>query len=255
MMTCSAARPALAALLLCGAPILAGCGGAEAKRQAAGLEPDASPADLYVNMAVAYYQRGQFDAALERGLRAVDEDKRNADAHYILAIIYQRLGKQADADRHFTESVRLDPDNPEYLNARGTILCTRGRYDEALEQFEAAAANPLYATPEVALTNASDCSRRAKRSTDAERYLREGLSRNANYPPALLAMARLNYERGQYQAARDYIARYGRLGRATPAALLLAHRIEAKVGNSSSAEALADTLRRQYPDAPEVMEL
>jgi type IV pilus assembly protein PilF len=173
----------------------------------------------------------------------------------VLAIIYQRLGKQPEADRHFAEALRLDPDNPEYLNARGTILCTRGRFDAAIEQFEAAVDNPLYATPEVALMNASDCSRRAGRSTDAERYLRQALLRNANYPPALLAMARLSYERGEYQPARDYMARYGRVGRATPAALLLAYRIEAKVGNSTSAKALAEALRRQYPDAPEVMDL
>lgn len=250
-----AARRAVVAALVAGAMVLAGCGGAQAKREAAGLDPEGSPADIYVNMAAAYYQRGQLDSALDRGLRALQEDKRNADAHYVLAIVYQRLGKRVDAERHFEEALRLDPDNPEYLNARGTILCTQGRYDAAIEQFDAAAANRLYATPEVALMNASDCSRRAGRGTNAERYLREALSRNANYPPALLAMARLNFDRGDYPSARQYMGRYGQVGRASPSALLLAHRIEARLGNGPAAKALADALRRQYPDAPEVMEL
>ncbi len=249
-------RRGLVAALLCGAVVVGGCGGAQAKRQATGLlDPQESPADLYVNMAAAYYQRGQLDAALERGLRAVHEDKRNANAHYVLSIVYQRLGKRTEADRHFAEALRLEPDNPEYRNAQGTILCSGGRYAEANAAFTAALDNPLYATPEVALMNASDCSRRAGRTADAERYLRQALSRNGQYAPALLAMARLNYERGEHALARDYMARYGRVGRATPAALLLAHNIEAKVGDSASAEALAETLRRQYPDAPEVMEL
>jgi type IV pilus assembly protein PilF len=243
-------------LLLCIA-LLAGCGGSKAKREAAdlGLDQESSPADLYVNMAAAYYQRGQLDAALERGLRALREDKRNADAHYILAIVYRRLGKQAEAERHFGEALRLEPDNPEFLNAQGTTLCAERRYGEAVDLFKQAVANPLYQTPEVALMNASDCSRRAGRSTDAERFLRESLSRNANYPPALLAMARLNQERGDHQAAREYMGRYGRVGRATPDALLLAYRIERGLGNADAAKALADALRTRFPDAPQVMEL
>ena len=245
-----------ARVVLC-VSLLAGCGGGQAKRDAAdlGVDPGGSPADLYVDMAAAYYQRGQLDAALERGLRALHEDKHSADAHYVLAIIYRRLGRSAEAEGHFGEALKLEPNNPEFLNAHGTMLCAEKSYTEALKRFQQAVDNPLYQTPEVALMNASDCSRRANRATDAERYLRESLSRNPNYPPALLAMAQLSYDRGDAKTARDYMMRYGRVGQPTPAALLLAYRIEQKVGNKASAKALADTLRARFPDAPQVMEL
>jgi type IV pilus assembly protein PilF len=243
-------------LLIC-LILLTACSGGQAKRKSAGLglEQESSPADLYVNMAAAYFERGQLDAALEHGLRALQEDQRNADAHYVLAIIYRRLGKPAEAEARFANALRLEPNNPELLNAHGTMLCVDRDYDEAIELFRQAAANPLYQTPEVALMNASDCSRRANRLGDAERLLREALSRNASYPPALLAMARLAHGRGEYQTARDYMTRYGRVGRPTPAALLLAYRIESKLGNRDSAKSLADALRRRHPDAPQVMEL
>jgi Tfp pilus assembly protein PilF len=68
-------------------------------------------------------------------------------------------------------------------------------------------------------------------------------------------MARLNQERGDHQAAREYMGRYGRVGRATPDALLLAYRIERGLGNADAAKALADALRTRFPDAPQVMEL
>jgi type IV pilus assembly protein PilF len=244
----------LVALSLIG---LTGCGGNKrTTSDVPGMEGyEDSAADLYVSMASAYYQRGQYDAALERGLRAVREDKRNADAHYVLAIIYQRLGKQVDSDRHFAEALRLAPNNPELVNARGTVLCSKGQYDEAIKLFRQAAGNQLYGTPEVPLMNASDCSRRAGRSVDAERFLREALTRNANYPPALLAMAQMSYTRGETKAARTYMQRYGRFGRATPDAMLLAYRIERKLGNKPTAKALADAMRKRYPDAPQVMEL
>lgn len=246
---------ALAAGLV-GAALLGGCAGTQAKRESAGLDPeDGSPADLYVNIASAYYQRGQYETALERGLYALDVDKRSPDAHYILGIIYQRLGKQAAADNHFAEALRLDPDNPELLNASGTVLCSKGSYSEAIALFEQAARNPLYGTPEVPLMNASDCSRRAGRATQAERFLRESLTKNADYPPALLAMAQLTYDRAETEQARQYLFRYGRVARATPPALLLAYRIESKLGNKTAAKALANTLRTRYPDAPQNMEL
>jgi type IV pilus assembly protein PilF len=237
--------------------LLAGCAGGAAKRDSAtlGVTQEASPADIYVNMAAAYFERGQLDAALERGLRALQEDKRNADAHYVLAIIYRRLDKEAEADKHFAQALRLEPNNPEFLNAHGTFLCIERRYDEAIERFEQAVDNPLYQTPEVALTNAADCARRANRGPQAERYLREALSRNPAYAPALLAMARLGYERGDYQDARGYMARYGRIGQPTPGALLTAYRIERALGNQANAKTLAEALRSRYPDAPEVMEL
>jgi len=142
--------PGAALALLC-IGLLAGCAGSEAKREAIalGVEPSSSPADLYVEMASAYYQRGQIDAALERGLRAVQADKRNS-------VIFRRLNKEAEAEEHFAEALRLDPNNPDYLNAQGTALCTRGRYAEAIELFDKAVANQLYRAPEVALMNASD---------------------------------------------------------------------------------------------------
>lgn len=244
----------LASTTALGCLLLAGCGGI-GKKDAPGMIADESPADLYVNMAAAYYQRGQMDAALDRALRAVAEDKRNPRAHYVLGIVYQRLGKSKEAQQSFAQAVRLDPDNPDFLNASGSMLCMQQKYTEAVSQFEKALKNPLYKTPEVALMNASDCSRRANRSADAERYLREALTANPEYAPALMAMAKLSHQRGAYTEARDYLGRYSRVGQATPEALLLAYQIEAALGNKAGAKTLAASLRARFPDSPLLMQL
>jgi type IV pilus assembly protein PilF len=231
---------------------LAGCGSSPEKNS---LSPDESPADLYVSLSAEYLRRGQLDAALQRAQRAVAEDKKSAGAHYMLAIVQQRLGQDKLAETHFSEAVRLQPNNPDYRNAWGYVLCTQGRYEAAIAEIEKALADPLYQTPAVALMNAADCAERHKRSSDAERYLREALTRAPNYPPALLAMAERSYERGDYPQARGYLARYSRTGPTTPGALLLAARIERKLGNPKEAKALEASLRQQFPDAPEIMQL
>lgn len=234
--------------------LLGGCASTGTK-DSASPSAEESPADLYVSMASAYFQRGQIDAAYDRARQAIAEDDKSAAAHYMLALVHQQLGQVQEADREFDEAVRLDPQNPMFRNAWGTVLCRQKRYQEAIGQFKQAVDKPLYKTPEIALTNAADCSLRAGKDTQAETFLREALTHNPAYGPALLAMAQRSYKVGAYQEARDYMARYSRVGQATPAALLLAARIEQRLGNTKNAKALETSLRRRFPDSPEIMQL
>lgn len=247
-----ARAPVIAVAVL--AMSLAGCG-AIGRKNEPGVAAGESPADLYVDLSAEYLRRGQIDAALERAQRAMAADGKSGRAHYMLALVYQRMGEQQPAEQHFRQAVDLQPKNPEFRNAWGYVLCNQGRYDEALAQIRQAAENPLYQTPEVALMNGADCARRARRDSQAEAFLRDALRRNPAYAPALFAMANRSFERGDYQGARAFLARYSRVGSVTPAALLLAARTERKLGNATEAKALEASLRERFPDAPEVMQL
>jgi type IV pilus assembly protein PilF len=238
----------LAALCL----FLAGCGSVRNKDS---LAPDEGPADLYVDLSAEYLKLGQLEPALQHAQRALAEDRKSARAHYMLGLVQQRLGREQEAEDEIAEAVRLAPDNPDFRNALGFVLCGRGRYDAAIAEIEKAIANPLYKTPQVALMNAANCAERHGRNSDAETFLRRVLTRSPNYPPALFAMAQRSYARGDYKEARGYLARYSRVGATTPQALLLAAHIERKLGNAREAQALESALRRRFPDAPEIMQL
>ncbi|MBB1074334.1 type IV pilus biogenesis/stability protein PilW [Rhodoferax sp. 4810] len=214
-----------------------------------------NPADLYVNMAAVYLQRNQLDVALERANQAVKVDPNSARARYVLAIVYQKLGQEAPAEVQFRAAIERDENNADFRNAWGAILCNQKRYAEAQAQFERALKNPLYQTPEVVLWNAADCARRAGDRVKAETSLRAALTANPNFAPALLSMAEQMFEHGDAQAARFYMERYSRAGQVTARVLLLAWRIEMQLGNKREATALAQSLRRRFPDAPELMQL
>ncbi len=243
----------IAALLA--AAVLAACGGGATTREPSATSPDDSPANLYIEMAAEYLRLDNVQSAFERARQAIAQDKGNARAHYMMALVYQRLGETQSANEAFQTAMRLAPNEPVYLNAWGTVLCTRGKYTEALAHFERALDDPLYVTPELALTNAADCARRGGQSAKAQAYLSRALKRNPTYPPALLAMARSEYDRGNYPTARGYLNRYGQVGRPSPDAFLLAARIERKLGNKTNAEKIEAALRKRYPDAPELMQL
>lgn len=239
--------------LMLAALVLSGCAGTPSSSER--LPEGESPADLYVDLATEYVQRGQLETALGRARQAVAADRKSARAHYILAIVYQRLGKTAEAQQEFAAAVKRAPSNPAYRNAWGAVLCAQGQYDAGLTEIKKALADPLYQGPEVALMNAADCSRRAGREEAFERYLHQSLERNPDYPPAALELAKLAYQRGDYQRARVFLTRYSRVGETTPEALLLAARIERQLGHLKLARLLERSLRQRFPDSPEVLQL
>lgn len=245
----------LTILLVC--MLLAGCAGSANRLDDEGetLGSEDSPADLYVAMAQEYYRRGQMDAALKRARHGVSVDGKNARARYMLAFLYQRLGENERAETQFREAVTLEPKNPDIRNALGTFYCTQKRFTEADEQFNKALESPLYATPEQALINAAVCARQAGDAAKAEGYLGRALAANPRFGPALLEQARLKYERGDPKGAKERLDRYFEVAPLQPQALLLAVRVERRLGNPKRAKTYEETLRKQFPDAPEVLQL
>ena len=74
-----------------------------------------------------------------------------------------------------------------------------------------AANDPVYKTPELALTNAGMCMSRAGRIDEAEKYFRQVLTRKPRYGDALLQLADLDFQRGTKQSldeASALIKRY-----------------------------------------------
>jgi type IV pilus assembly protein PilF len=214
-----------------------------------------NPSDLYAEMAAAYLQRGQIDAALERAQQALQKDGNNPHAHYLLAIIQQQLGQDQIAATHLTRAVELAPDDPELLNAWGVLLCKQGRYDEAHQQFLKALAVPLYKTPELAYSNAADCAFRGNKVEQSEQLWRQALTANPQFAPALFGLANYYYQQARYSDAREYMGRYARYGQASAKALLLAIRIEHRLGNKRNVKVLTQSLQQRFPDAPEIMAL
>lgn len=240
-------------LLVCG--LLSACASKQPRHGELYEGQADSPADLYVAMAAEYYKRGQMDAALQRALHALDEDDNNAQAHSMLAIIYQRLGKPELADKHFRSAVAISPNDPEIRNAWGSFFCNQRKAAEADKQFNEALKNPLYKTSWVALTNAGVCALRVNNRSKAEQYFRRALSANPRFAPALYQMAQVDYDMGRYKSARTFLDRYFASAPPTPATLLLGVRVERKLGNRKRAKTYAELLRKRYPDAPEVIYL
>ncbi len=248
----------LQALLITVLILLGGCGGSGALKETGddtgglGEPKEESPADIYVKLGIAYMREGQYAVALRKLKQGLEADPQSAEAHNVIALLYERLGENGLAEEHYSQAVQYEPDNPFVRNAWGSFLCKRKKYAQADEQFMKALQNPLYPTPWVASTNAGLCARRTGDMGKAEKHFRQALTTNARFPVALYQMADISFEQGDMMSSRAYLQRYLAAAEHTPRTLWLGVRVEDKLGDQNTVASYKMLLRSKFPDAPEV---
>lgn len=208
-------------------------------------------AETNVKLGVGYMQKGSYEFALSKFRRAIEIDNSYPDAHYAIALLYDKLGRPEAAKTHFEKAISLNPSYSDAYNAYAAFLCRKQEYEAADETFRKALSNPLYRSPQLVQINAGICSVNAKQYDRAEAYFRKVLQANSKHPVALYQMAKLNYESGRYLQARAYMQRFSIISRPTPQSLWLAVRIEREMGDRGAAASYALTLRKQFPDSDE----
>lgn len=217
--------------------------------------PGEGPATVYVEMARVYMEQGQLTVAHQRAQKAIEVDSSNVDAYIMLGVIQSRLGMVNDAEETLRKALGLAPDNPYVSNALGTLYCGNRQYAEAISQFDAAAGATQNTTPWVALANAGICLSDQGRTAEAENYFQRALQDNTRFGPALLGLARLNFERGDNEKARAYVNRYFEVASPNAESLWLAYEIESASGNKQRAATYAQLLKTRFPDSPQTYRL
>ncbi len=242
----------MAALTLVGL-MLGGCA-SSAERQADAAKRQRL-IETNLQMAANYLQRDQLDFAKEKLDKALAIDADDSQANNMMALLQWRVKDYSAAERHFVKAVAGQNQNAEAQNNFGAFLCERGRIDEAEQWFKKAIANPFYHTPADANQNAGLCLMKKPAPQAAEVYFREALKVNPRLAISLHQMAKISFDAGKTLAARGFIQRYFQAAGDTPEALLLAIRIERKLGNKNDEASYALRLRGKYPDSPEARAL
>ena len=212
-------------------------------------------ADTNIQLGIAYMREGDYDTAVKKLHKALEADPDSATANGTLAILYENIGENDLAEKHFKTALRLSPKDPQTHNNYGQYLCRHGEYTRALEQFDIAASDPLYSGLAGSLTNAGICAAKIPDGKKAENYFRKALEHDQNYPYALLHMADLMFTQGNYLAARAYIQRFDGVSAPGAESLWLGVRIEDALGDMSAAGGYALKLKNNFPKTREAASL
>lgn len=211
----------------------------------------ADAARINARLGIEYMKQGQVAIAREKIDKALQQNPRDPGVQMSAGLLYEQLREPKVAERHYRQALKLEPDNPEAQNALGAFLCRNGQAKQGEEVFLKAARNPLYRTPEVAYTNAGVCARRNGRLDKSEEYLRLAVSQRSQYSEALLQMAGVSFERGNFLQARAFLQRYLGMAPGSAEVLLLGYQVEKALGDAAAADDFAGRLRHQFPNSPE----
>lgn len=237
------------------AVLLAGCAGQPAgEGGVANTQLDSESrqrARAFTDLANAYFARAQYKIALDELRKAIISDNRFGPAYNIYGLIYMELTEDKLAEENFRRAIELDRSDSEARNNYGWFLCTRGRYDEGLEQFAVALRNPLYPQPERAMANAGLCAEMKGDLALAEANLLKSLKLQPDNPNTVLKLAGLNFRQGRLMETQRLLGRHAELAPPTAESLWLGVRLERKLGDRAQEAAYGLQLRKRFPDSNE----
>ena len=117
--------------------------------------------------------------------------------------------------------------------------------------FLRAISSTTYSSPAKALLNAGLCSKRGGDIAAAESFLLRALKVEPGLIHAHANLAKIYYERADYKNARSHILLAIETEQIAADNLLMAIRIERKLGDRVAEHSLAAKFRRLYPDSPQ----
>ncbi len=160
-------------------------------------------ADVRFALGRTHEEEGRPDQAEAAYRSALERDPRRADAEARLAILADRKGDGAGADRHFERALKLEPANPETLCDRGYSLYLRRRWSDAEASLRRAlAADPAH--PRAHNNLGLVLARRGDTDGALAEFARAGADRSdarANLALVLALEGRLDESRDQYALA------------------------------------------------------
>ena len=209
-------------------------------------------AAINLKLGIEYLQRGEYEISLTKLQKAQTADPGYPPIYNTLGVLYQRLGDKVTAEKYFRQALSLNSSDASTLNNYGQFLCHEARYDEAEASFMKAVDNPLYATPEIALSNAGTCAMAQSKLDTAETHFRSALEKNPRVAVALIQMAQISYATINYLSARAYLQRYLEINPHTAKSLWLGIRIERELGDKNTLSSYKLLLRNKFPDSKEV---
>lgn len=208
-------------------------------------------ASANLNLGIEYLKQGKYEAALEKLEKARAADPGHPATYNVLGLLYQQINDPKKAEQHFKKALSLYSNDSSTLNNYGSFLCQQNRLEEAETTFLKAAANPLYQSPEIAITNAGLCLYNNQKKDKAKEYFQQALQINPQVSPALIKMCELALDDFNYLSARAYLQRYQQVSRHTARSLWLGIQIERELGDKDAVSSYALLLKNSFPDSDE----
>jgi type IV pilus assembly protein PilF len=211
-----------------------------------------SRASVRMELASAYFSRGQLTTALDEVKQALAVNPNLGEAYNLRGLIYAGLGDDVLAQESFKRALAINPADGDSMHNYGWYLCQQKQYDDAEALFQRAIALPQYTGSSRTMLTSGVCQARAGKWALAETTLTKAYERDPSNPATAVNLAEVLLKRGEAERARFYVRRVNSVANQSNAQTLwLAARIEMKLGNRQAANEYGFQLRNRFPQSRE----
>ena len=205
-----------------------------------------------VELARKYIGEGNWDDAKRNLKLAYEMDPNNAEVHEAFALVYQSTGEFELAEQSYKTAIKLDKNFSRARNNYATFLYSQQRYDEAASQLEYVVQDSLYKARPRAFVNLGLCRLQLFDSQGAEEAFRRALTMDRTNAIALLELAQLRFDAGDFRSAQSYYDTYRTVVRQQSArGLWLGIRIARENDDRDAEGSYALALANLYPKSVE----
>jgi len=205
-----------------------------------------------LELASAYFGRGQLETALDEVKLALQVKGDLVEAFNLRGLIYAAMGEDRLAEDSFARALQLNPRDGATLHNQAWFLCQRERFAESQARFSALLAMPQYRDVARSQLARGVCFGRARQWAEAEGALMRAYELEPANPGIGFNLAEVLYQRQDFERARFYISRVNDVPDAVNAQTLwLAARIDRKLGRDAAVRVSGERLRQGFPKAPE----
>lgn len=209
----------------------------------------AASARIHTELAAAYYQAGQTEAARDVIAFALAADPGNATALGLAALIQGELGDHASAQKLFASARQIAPSDPDVRHNYGAYLCRTGQHAEGVAMIQSALSTPGYARTAVSHSAVGRCRFLADDHNGAVAAYDRALAEDPAFHPALFGKAEAVLDAGDPALAHELMRLYVRTAPVTAETLWLEYRIAQRLGNRQDALMLAADIRTRFPQS------
>jgi len=237
--------------LIGGAALLGACVTTEGRVFTGRASPEEA-LEARVQLARGYIGKKNWEDAKRNLRQAAEIDPDSPDVLEAFALAYQSTGEFELAEESFRRALRLRPDFSRARNNYAAFLFDRGRFEEAEDELEIVVEDTLYEFRPRAFVNLGLCRLRLRDSDGAREALGRALTMDRANRLALLELAHIEFDRGNWEAADRHFDAYRDLSRSqSPRALWLGVRLAHELGDADARASRALTLRNLYPQSAE----
>jgi type IV pilus assembly protein PilF len=205
----------------------------------------------HLDLARGYLEQRDWTRARDPLKRALDIEPRSAEAHTLMAVLYQGQNEPELAEEYYRRALRHDPDYAMALNNYGTFLYAEGRFEDALVPLRQLVRDTGYRGRAQAYENLGLTELRVGNRERAMQAFERALSFNTVLPRSSLELAQLSFEDGDYESAARYYDMFRTRARQTPGSLCLGIRLARLSGDRDQQASYEIALKNLYPNSAE----